>query len=494
MQPRIRRIKQIFKKNINLWKSVKSVVTYLVKQLFRKHGKLILFIVILFILFLIPTSRLRPLDGVTGLPLEGYKIKIPLTAYFLEPFVGISRYFWRFTDFRFQTFSWLVWIIIFYLLFNLRKEINIFERLKGLFKAIISFVLVCFFITLAPLPKYGLHPEDSEEILIDLHSHTTYSHEGIATPEENIRWHLAHGFHAWAITDHPRTLKGARRAKEIVKAKYPQAVIITGQEVKCYTGKQGENFLLLGIDEVVDERKYGREIAKITNLVHKKYQGAVIVPHWWRKKFHTLEELANSGVDGFEIYTARVLGPEESIREAIKNACRENNLIMLGSSNWHGWGSASHIWTSIHIADWPNLNNRKRGEAILAALRDRKANLFKVIVYDRVEPRNRARYLFEPFVGSFYYFSSLDGFQLLSWIIWSIIFYFLFCLVRIKPAIFNLCVIVIALLFFSKGIIFLNLWVRYLEYNEILFVLGNILLLFGALLFIMGILPLVHKK
>ncbi len=29
MQPRIRWIKQIFKKNINLWKSVKSVVTYL---------------------------------------------------------------------------------------------------------------------------------------------------------------------------------------------------------------------------------------------------------------------------------------------------------------------------------------------------------------------------------------------------------------------------------------------------------------------------------
>lgn len=466
----------------------------MINRLVKKHRKLIFFIVILFILFLIPTSRLKPIDGVTGLPLEGYEIKIPLAAYILEPFVGVSQYFWRFTDFRFQTLSWLVWVILFYLLLNLRKKINIFERLKGLFKVIISFTLICLFIVLVPLPQYSLQPENPEEILIDLHSHTTYSHEGIATPEQNIRWHLAHGFDAWAITDHPRTIEGAKRAREIVRERYPQAVIITGQEIKCYKGRQGENFLLLGIDEVIDERKYDREISKITNLVRRKYRGTVVVPHWWKTKFHTLEELANSGVDGFEIYTARTLGPERTTREAIKNACRENNLIMLGSTNWHGWGNASHIWTSIRIADWPNLNNKEKEETILAALRDRKANLFKVIVYDRIEPQNRVRYLFEPFVGTFYYFSSLNGFQFLSWIIWSIIFYFLFYLVRIKPIVFNLCVIGIALFFFSRGIIFLNLWVRYLEYNEILFGLGNILLLSGALLLIIGIPPLVRRK
>lgn len=428
------------------------------------------------------------------MPLEGYKIKIPATAYILEPFVGVSQYFWRFTDFRFQTLSWLVWIIVLYLFFNLKRKINISERLKGLFKVLISFVLVCFFITLVPLPKYSLQPENPKEILIDLHSHTTCSHEGIASPEENIRWHLAHGFDAWAITDHPRTLEGARRAKEIAKEKYPQAVIITGQEIKCYTGKQGENFLLLGIDEVIDERKYGREIAKIANLIHEKYKGAVIVPHWWRKKFHNLKNLAEAGVDGFEIYTARALGPERSIREAIKDVCQGNNLIMLGSSNWHGWGSASHIWTSTHIADWPKLNKDEREEAILKALRDRKADQFRVILYNRVEPQNRMRYLFEPFIGSFYYFSSLNGSQFLSWIIWSIIFYSLLCLIRERPIFLDLTVIGIALFLFSKGITFLNLWVRYLAYNEILLILGNILLCFGAFLLIIAILPLVHRK
>ncbi len=209
-------------------------------MLFKKHRRLIFFILLLFILFLIPTSRLKPLDGVTGLPLEEYRIKIPPPAYILEPFVGISQYFWRFTNFRFQAFSWLAWIVIFYLLFNLKRRVNLLKGLRGLFKVIISFILVCFFIILVPLPKYSLQPESSEEILVDLHSHTTYSHEGIATPEENIRWHLAHGFDAWAITDHPRTLEGARRAKKIAREKYPQAVIITGQEIKCYKGKEGE--------------------------------------------------------------------------------------------------------------------------------------------------------------------------------------------------------------------------------------------------------------
>jgi len=465
----------------------------LIKQLLKKHRGIALFIILLFILFLIPTSKLKPIDGVTGLPAEGYRIEIPATAYILEPFVGISQYFWRFTDFRFQTLSWLVWIVILYLLFNFKRRINLLKGSRELFKVIISFILICFFIILVPLPKYSLQPENPEEILVDLHSHTTYSHEGIATPEENIRWHLAHGFDAWAITDHPRTLKGAKKAKEIANEKYPQAVIITGQEIKCYKGEQGENFLLLGADEIIDERKYGREISKITNLIHEKYRGAGIVPHWWRKKFHTLEKLANSEVDGFEIYTARALGPKESIREAIKDVCRKNNLIMLGSSNWHGWGSASHIWTSIHIANWPNLSNKEKEEAILIALRNRKIDLFKVIVYNRVEPQNKTRYLFEPLVGSFYYFSSLNGFQVLSWIIWSIIFYSLLCLIRIKPMFLNLAVIGIALLFFSKGIIFLNLWACYLAYNEILFTLGNILLFSGAFLLIMGALSLVRQ-
>jgi hypothetical protein len=431
---------------------------------------------------------------VTGLSVEGYKIKIPSTAYILEPLVGISQYFWRFTDFKFQTFSWLAWIIVLHLLFNLKRKINISERLNRLFKVIISFTFICLLITLAPLPKYSLQPESSKEILVDLHSHTTYSHEGIATPEENIRWHLAHGFDAWAITDHPRTLEGVKRAKEIAREKYPQAIIIAGQEVKCYTKKQGQNFLLLGIDEVIDERKYGREIAKIANLIHGKYKGTIIVPHWWRKKSHTLKKLANSGADGFEIHTARALNPKESIRKAIKDICQKNNLVTLGSSNWHGWGSVSHIWTSVHIEDWPNLNNKEKEEAILSALRTRRAEIFKVIVYDRVEPQNRIRYLFEPFMGTFYYFSSLNSLQLLSWIIWSIIFYFLLYLIRIKPIFLNLAVIGIALFLFFRGVIFLNLWVRYLEYNEILFILGNIFLFSGAFLLIAGILPLVHKK
>ena len=167
---------------------------------------------------------------------------------------------------------------------------------------------------------------------------------------------------------------------------------------------------------------------------------------------------------------------------------------MIGSSNWHGWGSASYIWTSVRIENWPNLNNKEKEEAIVEALRNRKTNLFKVILYDRIKPQNRLRYLFEPFVGAFYYFSSSDGFQLLSWIIWSIIFYLLLCLIRIKPVVFNLIVIGVALLLFSKGVIFLNLWVRYLEYNETLFPLGNILLFSGALLLIIGILPLIHRK
>jgi hypothetical protein len=460
------------------------------KLLFKEHNKLIFFLFLLLVLFLFPTLPLRPVDVATGQLLEGYRIEVPFSAYLLEPLVGISQYFWRFSRVRFQTLSWLAWMILISLFLNRRKRRNM---VRGVAKSILIFVLVCFFIILVPLPKYSLQSETSDNVLIDLHSHTTYSHEGLVTPEENIRWHLAHGFSVLAITDHPRVLEGAKRAREIAQKKYPQSVVIFGQEIKCYKDRRGQNFLLLGIDEVFDPRKYGREINRIIEVVHNK-RGIVLVPHWWRAGVYDLQQLADAGVDGFEIYTARALGPEAGIRGAIRSVCRKNNRIMLGASNWHGWGSAAGVWSAIHIENWPDLNNEEKKGAILDALRNRRVDLFRVIILDRAESQDRIRYIFEPFVGSFYYFSSLEVGQLLSWMLWSGIFYFVFLFFKKKPVFLDLAVLGIGLLIFTKGFIFLNLWVCYLEYNEILFQLGNILLVCGTSFLIYGTLALLRKS
>ncbi|MCK5159608.1 MAG: hypothetical protein KAR08_10650, partial [Candidatus Heimdallarchaeota archaeon] len=79
---------------------------------------------------------------------------------------------------------------------------------------IISSVLIAYF----PPSKvdydnesfnFRLNPTYNEtqfNIVFDQHSHTKYS-DGVLTVEQNILWHLAHGFNAMALTDH-NTMKG----------------------------------------------------------------------------------------------------------------------------------------------------------------------------------------------------------------------------------------------------------------------------------------------
>ena len=66
-------------------------------------------------------------------------------------------------------------------------------------------------------------------VLFDQHSHTLYS-DGVLTPEQNIRWHIAMGFNAMVISDH-NTFAGLDEAVSIVRERYAdQIVLIPGLE------------------------------------------------------------------------------------------------------------------------------------------------------------------------------------------------------------------------------------------------------------------------
>ena len=190
----------------------------------KRHRGLILFIILLAVLYLLPLSPLKPINALTNLPSPGYRIHISPWGYILAPFKGISLYFSLASDIKSQLISWLSWLLFLYILIRVikfkqakEKVTYAVESFSGILKIIFSFLLLLICVLFIPLPPQSLETKNSNEVLVDVHSHTTYSHDGLVTPGENIDYHLGHGFKAWFVTDH-EGIKGAVETEEIGRA------------------------------------------------------------------------------------------------------------------------------------------------------------------------------------------------------------------------------------------------------------------------------------
>ena len=61
--------------------------------------------------------------------------------------------------------------------------------------------------------EYAVPEAENYSIIFDQHSHTKYS-DGILTVEQNIKWHIAHGFNAMVLTDH-NNLRNSKDLQEM---------------------------------------------------------------------------------------------------------------------------------------------------------------------------------------------------------------------------------------------------------------------------------------
>jgi hypothetical protein len=123
-----------------------------------------------------------------------------------------------------------------------------------------------------------------------------------------------------------------------------------------------------------------------------------------------MEDLADAGVDGFEIAgNASVYLTPEKQKEII-NLCRKKGLVMVGVTNWHGWGHYCNVWTGFKIKNWAQMNMVSRERAVISALKNHETERFRVIGYPQKE-FSTIHYIFEPFVGFYSYFLSLDIWQ-----------------------------------------------------------------------------------
>jgi hypothetical protein len=411
-----------------------------------------------------------------------------------EPFLGLMFYLARGHQALREHFVLLYWLIGIYLL---TAAISFWKNriYAGKFLSILSFwsgrllVLPLIFLMVlthiafnlfVPLPTNTIRSTNRDKILIDFHSHTTYSHDGLITPSGQIKWHERNGFDAFFFTDHNVFKPAFEFVEEYEKqnSNEKSSVLLCGME---FSGDS--HLLLFGIDSTLKKSEYNDEtvIQKV-----KQMNGMVFVAHWWSRHKYPLSQYAAWGVDGFEISKQGQdveLNPETF--SALKKIGLEQNLFLLGTTDYHGYGSFCYTWSVMDIPGFDKMDYFQKKSAIWNILLKKDARAVQAIAYDDRPVISGKFFYFIPLLHLVNYFRTLNFWQLFSWIAWiililwiskSLIFKRLKANLEKKNGIFYFAItgLLCGAFISGSGYYFSGMAPEYKDYNEILFEFGDL--------------------
>jgi predicted metal-dependent phosphoesterase TrpH len=164
-------------------------------------------------------------------------------------------------------------------------------------------------------------------IVVDLHTHTSASHDCRVPPALLLEHAETEGLGAIAVTDH-NVFSGAQEVSELARGR--DIVVIPGEEVK--TDGQGEVIGLFLDSEIPRGLSFGDTIAAI-----KEQGGLVYLPHPF-DRMHAIPDAATlhrhlGEIDVFEVYNARLLF--ETYNDEALRFARKYNLTMGAGSDAH---------------------------------------------------------------------------------------------------------------------------------------------------------------
>ena len=433
--------------------------------------------------------------------LDKFSINISIWRILFEPILGLLLYFNRVLYSIDEILYSLYWAILIFFIYTVFKAIIVKRNRKKFIVSqlfnlplLIGFLFVLFVIIIfIPLPNNIIVNNSENYILVTTHSHTEYSHDGLTSQIGLWEWHKRNGFDALFITDHNNHNRTIDFIQSQRKGDFPlEPLVMCGEEFS------GTNHLsLLGI-----KRKFSTKGFADSTVIDsmRANDGAVIVNHWYDGKHMSLEYYKNIGVDGFEIEnTATDRFYDRNIYKEVKQFCKNNNLIMNGGLDFHGYGNVCSIWNAFLIPNWKSLTPQGKEEAIIHIIKNRNQNKLKVLVY-KDRPFYSHKYLYlSPIFTLFFYFRTLNVYQVLSWIIWI----FLFVLVKNKInsknelrekfsinnllSLFSLAgsifLLILGFVYYSKIKNLTGFTKMYVEYSTILFYAGFSLFLYSVIIF-----------
>ncbi|MDR3256395.1 MAG: hypothetical protein LBT18_01885 [Endomicrobium sp.] len=346
-------------------------------------------------------------DLITGLETPDFSIAWPKIRFFIEPFYSFSFYVLTLNrNFYLPAIiSWVLWVIILVLIYCLVKKKSLKQILNNIFYSLMLLATIFSFTILIPIAGPRLE-KPKDYIAIDIHSHTISSHDNIAPARISLKAHIWQGFDAFFNTEHNQTQGFTMFPKDtLYKDVYPGIQIQTKNRVSV---------LLLASKEFDGQSYENLTLEKIIKKAHKN-KILVIMPHWWKWHKQTFAELRDLGIDGFEIYNCGYRNFDENERKSMINFSKENNLLMFGVTDWHGWGYMSDVWTVFKGNVSENIQEQLT-----------KKPQTKVVLYRQKQSCSILRFIFEPFAAFYYYIKNASLKYVISFIIWVTVVFIIF--------------------------------------------------------------------
>ncbi len=314
-------------------------------------------------------------SALTGEPLAGVVLHLPVAYVLLAPLCGVFDYLTVLTPA--QHAAVLGTLLAFFLgwrLLRRRRRRGPLRRAAIEIGAALGFLAAVFgfyaFGILGPHPMARLVVDDPDVVVVDFHSHTLSSHDGrkTFTAERNRAWHRGAGYDVAYITDHD-SIRAAIEAERHNPARAGDGtVILPGREV-VYAG---QHVAVLG---PVDPR-----------LGPAAGTGGVPDPATpcagWPVLIQTIpNNLGNlpaaectekgAGVRAIELVDGdpRGLAQGERERARILHLADSLDIAVVAVTNLHGWGRTAPGWSLVTVPGWRAMSPEEVGARIEDALR-----------------------------------------------------------------------------------------------------------------------------
>ena len=371
---------------------------------------------LVFLLSLLPINGKVAYDAATDTAVADCRVEIPWWDALIVPFTGIPEYFLQSVNTGRQLGAWLVWAWVLTVILLVLKRASWRAYPGAMVRTLLLILGLLSYIMFVPYPGTRLVCDTPDTVLVNYQSHTYHSWDGVASIARSIDYHKSNGYDAFAVTEHDIYLP------DIVGPDYFRnipgcPVVFFGNEVY---DKRRVHFMLYGLRETVDVTAFGRDYGKIREILDKAGGSAAAV-FWW--EVMGLEETLEQPLEAIELFNQGHPDiPAEDIKLAIE-LNKQGKLALIGSTDWHGYGYKTNVWTAVTVPGWAFLSYADKQQALADVLKGKHRT--RVIRYGVPgEADGTVRFVFEPVVGLWYYITGLNPCQGLMWGVWLIGFGF----------------------------------------------------------------------
>jgi len=383
-------------------------------------------LVILTIMAALPFAPEGPHDPRTWRRSDAGTIEFPAAGALVEPVASLGHVIAGSPDIRVAAVSTLLWVLAVGGLVSLIVAIRrgraplwaALGTLGGAGAWLGVFLAWVGFSALVRLPSWRFVKGSEDTVIADLQSHTFGSHDGLVSPRESLAWHAARGYDVVAVTEH-NDPGGAYEAQALAEMSALPAGVIPGIE---WCEPEGGGYLLaIGLDGDKPPPTMARPAASAERFIQetRARHGGATLALAWRLKPDDVVRLAEAGLDGFEISNSGHPDIPHDVREALLRETEARGILLVSSTDWHGWGGFARTWTALRVPGTADMSPPEKARAVLMIIRERRVEDVTPVTAGYMGPPSTMRALFSPFAESGRYAMELGPLRVAAWWIWA---------------------------------------------------------------------------